>query len=287
MKQRCILYTKEDENSNSVHRSSFIVHRFLRMKNKNIFIFIGIVFFFFLFSSCGSKKDIVYFRNTDNFPSNIEDKAFYEVRIAPNDNLLITVSALNPQAADPFNTINMNRGSIATNGLEWQGYLVDENGDINFPILGKVHLGGLTKLQAIDLLQEQISKQIDNPVVNVRYLNYKITILGEVNKPGTYTIYDEKVSILQALSIAGDLTIYGERHNIQICRVENGKKQFSWVDLTSPEIFYSPDYYLQQNDIVYVSPNGTKAGSSTYNQNLPLLVSTISVVITAVALFLR
>lgn len=245
------------------------------------------VFAFLLLTACGSQKDVVYFQGLDDFPENAFDETSYVLRIIPNDNLFITVSALNPQVAEAFNTINMNRGSISTNSMEWQGYLVDEEGNINFPVLGKVHLSGLTKLEAIALLQEQISKYIENPVVNIRYLNYKISVLGEVNRPGRYPVNDEKISVVQAIALAGDLTIYGERREVWICRAENGKKQFHKVDLTSPELFYSPYYYLQQNDIVYVIPNKTKAGSSTYNQNLPFVVSLISVTITAIALFFR
>ncbi|GHT07394.1 sugar transporter [Bacteroidia bacterium] len=241
-----------------------------------------------LLSGCGSKKDIVYFQGLEELDEEIySDKTNYTTRILPNDNLFITVSALNPQVAEPYNVINMSRGNITTTSMEWQGYLVDENGDINFPILGKVHIGGLSKAEAIELLQKRISEDIEDPIVNIRYLNYKISVLGEVNRPGSFPISDEKVSILRAIALAGDLTIYGERRNVWVCRVENGKKQYYKIDLTSPEVFYSPCFYLQQNDIVYVIPNKTKAGSSTYNQNLPLLVSLISVVITAAALFIR
>jgi polysaccharide export outer membrane protein len=259
------------------------------MKSDTRFLLTILLALAFVFlTACGSKKSIVYFQGLDFFQEEgVSDKASYEIRIIPNDNLFITVSSLNPQIAAPFNTINMERGSITANSMEWQGYLVDEEGNINFPVLGIVHLGGLTKPQAIALLQEQISTLIDNPVVNIRYLNYKISVLGEVNRPGRYPINDEKVSVLQAIALAGDLTIYGERRNVWICRAENGNKQFHKIDLTSPELFYSPYYYLQQNDIIYVSPNKTRAGSSTYNQNLPLVVSLISVMITAVALFTR
>jgi polysaccharide export outer membrane protein len=244
------------------------------------------VFVFLLFTGCGSKKDIVYFQGIDKYSTNTADSASYTIRIVPNDNLLILVSALNPQAAEPFNTINFTKGG-STGNIEWQGYLVDEQGNINFPVLGNIHLGGLTKTEAVNLLQEQISKYIDNPVVNIRYLNYKISILGEVNRPGIFSISDEKVSILEAIALAGDLTIHGERRTVRICRVENGEKKFYKIDLTSPSLFYSPYYYLQQNDIVYVIPNASKAGSSTYNQNLPLLLSVISVTLTAIALFVR
>ena len=142
-------------------------------------------------------------------------------------------------------------------------------------------------MEAADLLQKEVSAYVENAIVNIRFLNYKISVLGEVNRPGIYSVTDEKISIPEAVALAGDLTIYGERRNVQLIRVENGKKQFYSIDLTSPSLFFSPLYYLQQNDILYISPNGTRAGSSTYNQNLPLFVSLISVTITAIALFVR
>jgi polysaccharide export outer membrane protein len=257
------------------------------MNTNKIFLSTLLFVTFIFLSACGSKKDIVYFRNTKNFSEDIKDEKAYTIRIIPNDNLLITVSAQNPIVAEPYNSVNMNRG-MSANSIGWQGYLVDENGDINFPILGKIHLGGLTKSQAIDLIQGKISKLIDDPVVNIRFVNYKISVLGEVKSPGIYNVNDEKISILEALALAGDLTIYGERHDVQICRIENGEKNFYWVDLTSPQIFYSPCYYLQQNDIVYVSPNTSKArASSTYNPNLPIIFSAISVAITTAAFFIR
>jgi polysaccharide export outer membrane protein len=231
-----------------------------------------------MITSCGSKKDILYFQDIESFPLNTTDRAKYQLRILPNDNLLITVSALNPVAAEPFNSINLT-GSYTT-GLEWKGYLVDERGEINFPVIGKVTVGGLTKAEAEKLLGDKITHYIADPVVNIRFMNYKISILGEVNRPGTYTINDEKVSLPEAISLAGDLTIYGQRQNVRIYRMENGEKRYYTVDLTSPSVFYSPYYYLQQNDLVYVEPNKARAGASTYNQSLPLIFSAISILVT-------
>lgn len=248
-------------------------------KGKHIYgLFFTLSLITFTITSCGSKKDILYFQDIESFPLNVTDKTKYQLHIVPNDNLLITVSALNPVAAEPFNTIS-STNSYSTN-LEWRGYLVDERGEINFPVIGKVSVGGLTKAEAEKLLSDKISHYINNPVVNIRYMNYKISILGEVNKPGTYTINDEKISLPEALSLAGDLTIYGQRQNVQIYRMENGEKKYYTVDLTSPAIFYSPSYYLQQNDLVYVKPNKARAGASAYNQSLPLIFSAISILVT-------
>ena len=249
-----------------------------------------ILILFFLFSSCGSRRDIVYFQNSDKISDGmyVRDNTEFNAVIMPNDNLFITVSAVNPEAVEVFNTSLLNRGgTLSATTLDVMGYLVDQKGNINFPLAGEIHVGGLTKKDAIQVLQKAVSKFVADPVINIRFLNYKISILGEVNRPGVYTVTDEKISIPQAIALAGDLTIYGERHNVQLIRMEKGEKKFYYIDLTSPDLFFSPDYYLHQNDILYVTPNGTKAGSSTYNQNLPLLVSLISVTITAVALFVR
>jgi polysaccharide export outer membrane protein len=259
------------------------------MKYPNFYFYIIFLIFTAFFSSCGSKRDIVYFQAWEKIPAELyqQDKANNKIVIMPNDNLFITVSASNLEAVNVFNTINLNRGSLTTSSLDLLGYLVDQKGYINFPLVGKLHVAGLTKTEAVELLQKEVAAYVENVVINIRFLNYKISVLGEVNRPGVYTVTDEKLSIPQAVALAGDLTIYGERRNIQLIRVENGEKQSYLIDLTSPELFFSPLYYLQQNDILYISPNGTRAGSSTYNQNLPLLVSLISITITAIALFVR
>ncbi|GHT53514.1 polysaccharide biosynthesis protein [Bacteroidia bacterium] len=251
-------------------------------KGKRIYGLFFTLLLTLIVTSCGSKKDILYFQDIERFPLNATDRAQYQIRIVPNDNLLITVSALNPVAAEPFNSVNLTTGSLS-GSLEYRGYLVDERGDINFPVIGKVALGGLTKTEAEKLLSDKISHYIKDLVVNIRFMNYKVSILGEVNRPGTYVINDEKISIPEALSLAGDLTIYGQRQNVQIYRMENGEKKYYTVDLTSPAVFYSPYYYLQQNDLVYVKPNKARAGASTYNQSLPLIFSAVSIIVTVVS----
>lgn len=239
-------------------------------------------------TSCRSSKDIEYFQGTDKI-SDITyqyDMANYEIKIMPNDNLLITVSsAANPLAVEPYNSINLTRSYSTT--LEWEGYLVDENGDINFSGIGKVHLGGLTKTEAIVLLQNKISQYVVDPVVNIRFMNYKVAVLGEVNRPGTYYINTERISIPDALAQAGDMTIYGKREDVLICRVENGEKKFYHVDMTSPSIFFSDAYYLQQNDIIYVKPNKSKAMSSSYNPMLGTILSVSTLLISITTLILN
>ena len=261
------------------------------MRQKYFYFPVLTFILFFLFSSCGSRRNVVYFQDADKIVeemSSSRDNTEFNSVIMPNDNLFITVSAVNPDAVEVFNTNLLNRGgTLSATTLDVMGYLVDPKGNINFPVIGEFHVAGLTKKDAIQGLQKAISKFVDNPVVNIRFLNYKISVLGEVTRPGVYTVTDEKISVPQAIALAGDLTIYGDRRYVQLIRVEKGEKKFYTIDLTSPDIFFSPNYYLHQNDILYVAPNKTKAGTSTYNQNLPLLMSTISVAFTIVAFFIR
>jgi len=262
------------------------------MKLTHFFLYIAVSIFItlFLFPSCASMRDIVYFQHTDTIPPiSGQNGVDYIVKIMPNDNLFIKVlCAANPASVEIFDMMPGQVGNMSANNLDILGYLVDSNGNINLPTVGEVHVAGLTKEEVIQMLQKEISKYVADPVViNVRILNYKITILGEVNRPGVYTVTDERISVPQALALAGDLTIYGQRHNVQLMRIENGEKKFYYFDLTSPNIFSSPNYYLVQNDVLYVSPNGTRVRSSTTNQNIPLTISIVTALLTIVSLFIR
>jgi len=238
-------------------------------------------------TSCSTKKDVVYFQDIENYAPKATDRTMHQVNIATNDNLLIRVSALNPTAAEPFNVIGSSTVSGTGGYMEWRGYLVDDKGEINFPVIGRVKVGGLTKDAAERLLENKITEYIANPTVNIRIMNYQISVLGEVNRPGTYTITDERVSLPQLLSLAGDLTILGERRNVQIFRMENGVKKYFTVDLTNPEIFYSPLYYLQQNDLVYVSPNKARIRTAGSNQNLSLIITSVTFLFAIFTFFYR
>lgn len=237
--------------------------------------------------SCASTKKIAYFQELEQTEVHRQIDE-YQVRIMPNDNLYISVSALNMDAVQIFNTTGSNSypSSLSSDMLNISGYLVDNDGYINYPAIGKVKLGGLTKAEATGLMTEKISEYIVDPTVNIRYLNYKVTVLGEVTRPGSYPIKDERVSILEALGMAGDLTIYGKRDNVLVCREINGTKFYERIDLTSPKVFESDYYYLQQNDIVYVQPNKARSGSSSYNQNLSIGISVISLIVTIIAILI-
>jgi polysaccharide export outer membrane protein len=255
-------------------------------RKRTILVSIPLVaFFILLMSSCGSKKNIIYFQDIDKI-QNLIDSSNYEIKIKPHDNLLITVSATNAEAADNYNIIKTKQGGGGASNLEWLGYLVDDNGDINFPTIGRLHIGGLTKVEAADLLQSKITQLIDNPVVNIRFLNYKIYIMGEVSHPGLYTVSEEKISVPEALTLAGDMTIYGNRHNVLIIRIENGEKKFYRLDMTSASVFFSEAYYLRQNDILYIEPNQTRVWSSTnVSPYLSIAISSLTFLLTLYTFF--
>jgi polysaccharide export outer membrane protein len=255
------------------------------MNIKQNVAFTLILILLFTLSSCGSKKDIVYFQDLNNI-QNLIDSSSYELKIKPHDNLLITVPALNTEASDVFNLIKL-KGGNAYN-MEWQGYLVDDNGDINFPVIGRMHIGGMTKLEAVDLLQHKIALFIDDPVVNIRFLNYKIFIIGAVNRPGAYTVNEEKISVTEALALAGDMSIYGNRRDLIVGRIENGEKKFYHLDMTSAAVFFSEAYYLQQNDILYIQPNKTLIQSSVnFNPYITLAISSLTFLFSLYTFFSR
>lgn len=223
-----------------------------------------------LFSACNSTKEVVYLQ--DVVPLKQQDiERKYEVFIHEDDLLSIMVNSKDPELALPFNMpmVTYQIGSESSGQQRVLGYLVDTNGDIDFPILGKLHVAGLSRLELRDLIKEKLisGDYIKDPVVTVQFLNYKVSVMGEVARPGSFTITGDRITLLEALSMAGDLTIYGRRDRVAVIREENGKRTILFHDLRSSEIFTSPCYYLQQNDIVYVEPNKAKAGQRDINQN--------------------
>ena len=223
-----------------------------------------------LFSACNSTKEVVYLQ--DVVPLKQQDiERKNEVFIHEDDLLSIMVNSKDPELALPFNMplITYQIGSESSGQQRVLGYLVDTNGDIDFPILGKLHVAGLSRLELRDLIKEKLisGDYIKDPVVTVQFLNYKVSVMGEVARPGSFTITGDRITLLEALSMAGDLTIYGRRDRVAVIREENGKRTILFHDLRSSDIFTSPCYYLQQNDIVYVEPNKAKAGQRDINQN--------------------
>ncbi len=244
-----------------------------------------------LLSGCSSTKDVAYFQNSSSV--NLDaSKYLYDARIMPKDVLTITVSATDADAAVPFNMtvptpLTQGQRSSYSQAL-LQSYLVDNDGNIDFPKVGSIHLGGLTKSEAEKLIQDKIKPYMneqENPIVTVRMTNYKISVLGEVNRQGMYTVGNEKINILEALALAGDLTIYGVRTNVKLIREDaTGEKTMHVLDLTDANIINSPYYYLQQNDIVYVEPNKVKAQNSSVGSMTTLWFSATSILISLTSL---
>lgn len=243
----------------------------------------------FFLASCVSKKNIVYFQEGEINQAKVSNS--YKTIFKPDDILQITVSADDLEAVKPFNlpvvTYSLSTDRAVGNPIQ-QSYLVDNEGYIDFPELGKLKVGGLTRKETIKMLKDKLSpKYVKNPIINIRINNYKISVLGDVQKPGSYTIPNERITILDAIALAGDLNISGDRRNIVVHREEGGKKNFYKVNILSKEILTSPVFYLQQNDVVYVEQNYAKSQSASYNQNTPIFISITGILISIITLIAR
>ena len=254
------------------------------------------IFSFFIFSvmllcSCGSVKNVAYLQNSDSI--NLDNSRFlYDARIMPKDQLTISVNTTTPEASVPFNLLLQNEysqgRSVASYGGMLMPYLVDNEGFINFPIIGRLQVGGLTKSECEKLITEKIRPymaETENPIVTVRMSSYSVSVLGEVARPGSFQVSREKITILEALAQAGDLTIYGVRDKVKLVREDaTGKKQIVTLNLNDANIVNSPYYYLQQNDVVYVEPNNIKAQNSKVGQTTTLWFSATSILVSLTSL---
>lgn len=258
----------------------------LVLKN-NTFLFLGTIAL--LLTSCVSREKIAYYQNIEeNAP--ISNQQF-ATTIQPDDLLMIIVSSQDPAAAAPYNLMSdlsvRTDQQAGTGRRQQQLYLVDDMGYVDFPVIGRIKMGGKTKEEVSAELFREISKGIKEPVINLRIMNFKVTVLGEVKKPGVHKIASERITLPEALSLSGDLTTYGKRNNIIITREENGKISTQRVDLTKADFINSEYYYLKQNDVVYVEPNSTKVNSSAVGANVSIYITAISLLLTATALILR
>lgn len=222
--------------------------------------------------SCKTEQKIVYLQDLKTDTATTITAA-QSITVQPKDMLSIVVSSKNPELAAMFNLpiVSYQAGSeMARTGYqELTGYVVDEQGNINFPILGSLHVAGLTRWQLQNKIKDELTKRdlLKDMVVTVEFLNFKISILGEVSNPGTYNIKGDKATLLEAISMAHDLTIYGRRDQVYVIREQNNTRTTYRVDLRSSDLFNSPAYYLKQNDIIYVQPNKVRSGQSTINDN--------------------
>ena len=255
------------------------------MKMKLFLALLSIV----ILSACSAPKDVVYFQGVDNLT--IEQTEMmnqsYSSKIVPDDLLTITVTSWDPSVVTPFNPPVYAFATEGTDKVEasrqLQTYLVDKDGYINFPVIGLIHVAGLTKQQLVDKLKTDISKYVKDVNVNVQIVNYKITVLGEVVRPGTVAVTNDRISVLDALGRVGDLTINANRKNVLVIRDQDGKKEFARLDLTDPAIFASPYFYLTQNDVVYIEPNKAKRKNARYSAAQQYSITVFSSILSAVS----
>ena len=266
------------------------------MKKKSFIIIFSFVLFFL--SSCTSKKKLDYLQNIESVALEASMKNAKST-IQPNDHLVIMVTAKDMDVVKPFNQ-NFSSGqilqySLPSNNAPTQGqtsasgptYMVDSQGNIEFPVIGKINTENKTTEELRDILKKEISKYVVNPQVSVRNTNYKITVLGEVNRPGTYKIPDAQTTLLEVLGLAGDLSIYGNREDILVLRNIDGTMTKERIDLTKADFINSPFFYLKQNDVIIVSPNETKQKSSRLDPNAGIYISVASIVVTILALIFK
>lgn len=237
--------------------------------------------------SCSSPSKMVYLNRTGSLDSNVK----FETTLQPDDQLLIIVSSENAEAASPYNLRTYAYQGSSENAIAQernQAYVVDKEGNIEFPMLGTIKIGGLTRIETTDKIKNLLKNgHISDPIVNVRLLNFKVSVLGEVAKPGVFSISGERVTLIEALALAGDLTIYGKRNSILLIREKNGTKTYEKIDITKTDFMNSSNYYLSQNDVLYVEPNKTKINSSAVGPNLTIGISALSLVVTILALTIK
>ncbi len=240
-----------------------------------------------LLFSCASNKDVLYLQDIEDY-SNSSSNSINQIRFKKNDEILINISSSDNKSAMPFNLpLVAGSGSLQVQALPTlQTYLVGQDGSIQFPILGEISVIGLTKRELREKIHNKIKKYVKDPIINIRITNFNISVLGEVRKPGMYPVPNERVSVMDALSLAGDMSIYGKRKELLIVREnQNSKKEYYKIDLTSSAIFNSDSYYLQQNDILIVNPNDAQVQSSVFNRNTPIYVSIASLLLSMLTIF--
>lgn len=253
-----------------------------RTRNKRTLFILGAILGLFL-TSCASKKDVVYFQNSGSFET-LVDRNSFTPKFKVDDLVSIHVSTLDPEASAPFNLFRgRQEGGFAAEQVD---YLIDEGGEIDFPVIGKVKVAGLSPEETRQVLTNRLSEYIRDPIINIRLKNFTVTVLGEVRNPGTFPVNGERISILEAIGFAGDLTIKGQRDNVMVIRDFDGTKVYSRIDLTKKEAMSSPVYYLTQNDIVYVEPNESAVQSSQLDNRATILVSILSTLITSTVIVL-
>ena len=245
-----------------------------------------------LLSACGVNKKIIYFQSDEDTSITIERS--YSPVFKPNDLLSIVVTADNAEAAVPFNLtdspliVQPTNTGYTSGAPAKSGYLLDSNGDIKMPVIGSLNLKGLNRTEASLLIKTKLETYLTNPIVQIRILNFKVTILGDVKNPGSFSIPNERITLLEALGLAGDLNITGSRTNVKVIRNSDGKESHHTVDLTSQDLFKSNVYYLEQNDVVYVEPNAAARTQSTvWAKTGPFFISISSLLVSTIAILTK
>jgi polysaccharide biosynthesis/export protein len=249
-------------------------------------------FYLIMASSCKTKEKLIYFQK-GNLENANEIPSTFHPTFQTDDFLSIVVTAQEPESVIPFNlisttTVNSTVSGYTNGNPAPNGYLIDKNGNIQFPIIGTLHLGGLSRQDAVQLIQDKLKDYLQGPGVQIQILNYKITVLGDVRSPGTFKIPNERITLLEAIGLSGDLNMTGGRNNVLVIREENGQKKEFRVDLTHKDFFSSPVYYLHQNDVVYVEPNATARTTSTlWRTTGTIFISLSSLIISTIILIVR
>ena len=256
--------------------------RIISLKMKKIALIILSVF---LISSCATKKQILYFQDAEEL-NNLNELNIFEPEIEANDILHITVSSLDESVVLPFK-MTINQGVSNNQNPLLNGYLVNNLGNIQFPVLGQVAVAGKTRGEVVTLLTSKISEYVKDVVVDVRIMNFKVTVIGGVNNPGVYTIVDERVTLPQAIGLAGDISEDGKRNNIMIIRQEDGKQKVIRVDFTKIDFFTSDYYFLKQNDVVYVEPSLKGIKKSGFIPDIPALLSLFTIILSTTIILTR
>lgn len=260
-------------------------YKFYLMNQYRYFIF----FFVFFFVSCASKKDLLYFQDVSNYAAT--PISHDQVLIQPNDILHVQIGALVPETAVPYN-FQAGTSSVSTPNVETlkvQGYLVSAQGTIQLPILGSIEVVNQTVPDLEKSIQIQLEKgeHLVHPTVTIRILNAKVTVLGEVQRPGTYTFMESSLTVPQALGYAGDLTINGKRKDILLIRESGGTRKITHIDLTSASWMNNPEYQLRQNDVLVVNPNSAKIKTAGYVGNAGTILTIASLLLSSIILITR
>ncbi len=258
------------------------------MLNKFLFLFLVVI----SVVSCKVPTDVVYFQESKNLEQIPATGSFTPV-FKVDDIVSILVTATDMDAARPFNlaqgasvSVSAGDGGVSSGGSEAgePTYLIDEEGNIDFPVLGKLKIVGMTRVEVREMIKEKLKVYINEPMLNIRLKNFKFTVLGEVSNPGSYTIPNDRVTIIEALGMAGDMTIKGKRANVMVIRENDGVNTYHRVDFTSKSIFESPVYYLAQNDVLYIEPNDSKIRTSKTNNNtFGIVLSVLGALLSALA----